>query len=114
MCVYACVCHVVRTVARLVRVLNLEVEHPANVDLHVVLRDGRLVRDGEGLLLEHVLVGDTIDEGHHHVEPRVQCPLVLAESLHDPLLGVRNEHEQMSAIHTATVLALLLPRVHPS
>ena len=62
------------------------------VDLYgdVVLGDGVLVGDGDGLLLERVHVGDTVDGGDQEVEPGAERLEILPEPLDDESLLLRD------------------------
>uniref|UniRef100_J3MQK0 Uncharacterized protein n=1 Tax=Oryza brachyantha TaxID=4533 RepID=J3MQK0_ORYBR len=59
--------------------IYLDVEDAVDLDGDVVLGDGGLVGDGDGLLLERVDVGDAVDDGHEHVDPGAERLEVLPE-----------------------------------
>ncbi len=72
-------------------IYNLDVEDAVDLDGDVVLGDGGLVGDGDGLLLERVDVGDAVDEGDEHVDPGAERLDVLAEPLHHERLLLRHD-----------------------
>jgi hypothetical protein len=59
----------------------LDVEHPVDQNVDIVLGDSGLVRNGNGLLLQGMHVGNPIDERNQEMDPRRQSLHVLAESL---------------------------------
>lgn len=76
-----------------VRVRDTEVEHAVNLDGHIVLRDGGLLRDGDRLLLQRVHIRDSVDDGHEEVQSGVENGEEPAEAFHHEraLLGDDNQ-----------------------
>ena len=75
----------------------LDVENAVDLDRNVVLGDGGLVGDGDGLLLERVHVRDAVDEGDEAVDPGAERPEVLAEALNHECLLLR--HDADAPVH---------------
>ncbi|EAZ41596.1 hypothetical protein OsJ_26129 [Oryza sativa Japonica Group] len=59
--------------------VDLEEENAVDLDDDIVLGDGELVGDGDGLDLERVDVGDAVDDGDEHVHPAAERLVVLAD-----------------------------------
>ena len=72
-------------------VANLDVDHAIDLYEDVVLGDGGLVGDGDGLLLERVHVGDAVDPGDEQVDPGAERLDVLAEPLHHERVLLRDD-----------------------
>lgn len=68
----------------------LEVDHAVDLYENVVLGDGGLVGDGDGLLLKRVHVGDAVNRRDQQVDPGAKRPDVLPESFHHESLLLRN------------------------
>jgi hypothetical protein len=93
------------------KLLALDAEDAVDLDGDVVLGDGGLVRDGDGLLLERVDVGDVVDEGGEHVDPGAERLDILVEQLHhERLLLQHDAHpppnlpQQFTAVLSTTYL----------
>jgi hypothetical protein len=57
------------------------VEYAVDLQCDIVGRDGHLVRNRQGLLLERVHVGDAVHDRDQQVEPRLQHTLKFSETL---------------------------------
>jgi hypothetical protein len=82
--------HTAQAQANKGRQYYLDIDDAVNLYGDVVLGDGVLVRDRDGLFLERVHVGNTVDGGDQEVEPGAEGLEILPESLHNVSLLLRN------------------------
>ena len=87
----------------LVRVDDARVDGAVEVDVDVVLRDGRLGMNVDGRLLERPLVRDLVDDGNRKAEARQGRVRKLPEALDLPLFSLG--HHQQDGVPVAPVAA---------
>lgn len=80
---------VLNTVRGELGVDDLDIEDAVDEDADIVLGDGGLVGDRDGLLLERVDVGDLVNKGDEQVDTRLQGLGVLAEPFNNKGLLLR-------------------------
>merc|ERR550514_788635 len=90
-------------VTRLVRVDDASVDGPVQVDVDVVLRDGRLGMNINGRLFERPLVRDLVDDGNGEAEARQRRVTKFTEALDLPLFSLG--HHQQDGVPVAAVAA---------
>ena len=87
----------------LVRVDDARVHGAVEVDVDVVLRDGRLGVDRDRRLLQGPLVRDLVDDGNREAQARRRRVGKLPEALDLPLLGLG--HHQQDGVPVAAIPA---------
>ena len=66
------------------RIRNLEIQHTVDLQLRIVLGNTDLTRQIQRHFLQHMSIGDTVDKGHHDIQPRQQSGMKFTQALDHP------------------------------
>ena len=67
------------------------IQHPIELECHIVGRNGALARNLNGRLFQALDVGYSVDQGHEDGQSRVKDPVELAHALDQPCCLLRDE-----------------------
>lgn len=71
--------------------------------------DGTLARDFNSDFLKTLDVSDSIQEGHQHLQARLQSPVKSSHALHNPCLLLRDEFNDLGVQRVVVVRLTVAP-----